>query len=265
MSRGQFAMLRCSMPGIEAVVAQSRHSFPKHTHDQFGIGLVSKGAHRSLSGRGTVEAEAGDVITVNPGEVHDGAPVEEAGRAWAMLYFDPHVINAAMDDMRAGRAGAEEIAHPVIRDVRLAARFRALFANVTSASADALDSEQKLIGLLSGVMGETGEAIRAMPAQIRHARNRIDDDPAAALSLADLAHETGLSRFQLLRGFSHATGMTPHAYRLQRRAAIARRLIAKGSGLADAAISAGFADQSHMTRVFVRTYGMTPGAYAEGR
>jgi AraC-like DNA-binding protein len=33
--------------------------------------------------------------------------------------------------------------------------------------------------------------------------------------------------------------------------------------LAVAALESGFADQSHMTRMFARTYGISPGAYAE--
>jgi AraC-like DNA-binding protein len=49
---------------------------------------------------------------------------------------------------------------------------------------------------------------------------------------------------------------------MQRRIDLARRLIANGSPLADAAVTSGFADQSHMTRLFVRKYGLSPGAYA---
>ena len=41
-----------------------------------------------------------------------------------------------------------------------------------------------------------------------------------------------------------------------------RGMIAKGTPLAEAALAGGFADQSHMTRTFVRAYGITPGAYA---
>jgi AraC-like DNA-binding protein len=66
----------------------------------------------------------------------------------------------------------------------------------------------------------------------------------------------------VVRAFSQATGMTPHAYLVQRRIGIVRRMIAKGTPLADAALAGGFADQSHMTRTFVRAYGLTPGAYA---
>jgi AraC-like DNA-binding protein len=41
-----------------------------------------------------------------------------------------------------------------------------------------------------------------------------------------------------------------------------RRAIAAGAPLADAAATAGFADQSHMTRHFKRAYGITPGRWA---
>jgi AraC-like DNA-binding protein len=71
-----------------------------------------------------------------------------------------------------------------------------------------------------------------------------------------------VSRFQLVRSFARNTGLTPHAYLVQRRVLLARRLIAGGTALADAAAASGFADQSHMTRVFVRKYGMAPGAFA---
>ena len=40
-----------------------------------------------------------------------------------------------------------------------------------------------------------------------------------------------------------------------------RRLIAQGMPLSDAAIQAGFADQSHLNRWFGRYFGITPGGY----
>ena len=65
-----------------------------------------------------------------------------------------------------------------------------------------------------------------------------------------------------MRGFARLTGLTPHAYVVQRRLDLARRLIRQGGALAEAAVDAGFADQSHMHRVFAAHYGFTPGAYA---
>lgn len=93
-------------------------------------------------------------------------------------------------------------------------------------------------------------------------RSRIDDAPAQPHPLSELAALSGLSRFQTVRQFARLTGLTPHAYVIQRRLDAARRLIRNGSQLADAAIEAGFSDQSHMHRIFVARHGFTPGTYA---
>jgi AraC-like DNA-binding protein/quercetin dioxygenase-like cupin family protein len=265
MAKTRFRMLRSAVAGIEAVQAETSHSFSRHTHEQFGIGLICAGAQKSLSGRGMVEAQAGDVITVNPNEVHDGMPIGE-GRAWNILYFDPAVVADAVSDIGEGRQAAAEIPLPVIRNGATAARFEALFRAVTQTGpADALLPEERLLRIIADVMRERAEhrPPAPVPAAIRAARALIDDDPLAAVSLADLAREAGLSRYQVLRGFARATGLTPHAYLVQSRIHIARRLIASGTPLAEAALASGFADQSHMTRVFTRKYGVSPRAYAD--
>ncbi|SCB57262.1 AraC-type DNA-binding protein [Rhizobium aethiopicum] len=260
MPKNQFRMLRSALTGVEAVEAETPHSFARHTHEQFGIGLVSSGAQKSLSGRGMVEAEAGDIITVNPNEVHDGAPIGQR-RSWRILYFDPEIVTGLSREIGSGRS---EIPHPVMRDAVIAARFETLFGAVTANTADGLLCEQLLLQVVADVMGERGrsEERPPVPTSIRAARDLIDDDPLAAVSLADLSRESGLSRFQVLRGFARATGLTPHAYLVQARIHIARRLIADGMPLAQAAFASGFADQSHMTRVFVRKYGLSPRLYA---
>jgi AraC-like DNA-binding protein len=269
-------MLRCAIAGVDAVEAETRHTFPRHTHEQFGIGAIHRGAQKSLSGRGMVEAGPGDAITVNPGEVHDGVPIGDAGRSWRMLYFDPPLIADAARDISQGRTSTFEFSRPVIGDTRIAARFGALFSAVTAgrkgdeeptpAGAQAsVAREEMMLMMLAEVMrdGNGFAPDRSVPAPIFAARSLIDDDPAAAITLTDLARESGLSRFQVLRGFVRATGLTAHAYILQRRIAAARRLIGQGRPLAEAALESGFADQSHMTRLFVRTYGISPGAYAD--
>ncbi len=265
MKAGQFRIFRSSLTGVEAVKAETGHSFPKHTHDQFGIGLIDAGAQASLSGRGMVQAEAGDIISVNPNEVHDGMPVGDS-RAWSMLYFDTRVIADLLQNIGEGRMGEVEFPSPVIRNVELVSKFRTLFPLLIGQSASQGDllRDGLLLSLVADVMSEGRQSLRdvTVPLAISRARELIDDDPAAPFTLAELADVCGLSQFQFLRAFSKATGLTPHAYLLQRRIQEARRLIGLGTPLAEVAFASGFADQSHMTRLFVRNFGVSPGAYA---
>lgn len=267
MAKGRFTIFPCRIGGIEAVEAASGHVFARHTHEQFGIGLIHQGAQKSLSGRGMVEAGAGDMITVNPGEVHDGAPIGDVGRCWRMLYFEPSVIGNAMEDISQSRTRIAEFTAPVFHDVRTSKHFQALFSAITASDGDrtGMHGEECLLTLLADVMRARDEQIHGghVPPAMRRAQSLIDDDPTAAVTLSDLAQAAGLSRFQVVRGFSKSFGLTPHAYVVQRRIDLARRLIARGVPLAEAAAEGGFADQSHMTRIFVHKYGISPGAYAE--
>lgn len=262
---GQFKLYRCDMIGVSAVTADSAYTFGRHTHDQFGIGVVLRGAQTSLSGRGVVEAEAGDIITVNPGEVHDGRPLDNSGRAWQMLYFDPTALAAAISALTDGSTDTAELALPVLRDPAQAARFGSIFRTTTDprGGLSELEAQENLLLLLARLLQHRSvDAARGAPAAISLAQARIDDDPSTQLSLEELANIAGVSAFQLVRCFSRVTGLTPHAYLIQRRLHLARQMIVQGAALADVAHASGFADQSHMTRLFVRTYGMSPGVYA---
>jgi AraC-like DNA-binding protein len=55
--------------------------------------------------------------------------------------------------------------------------------------------------------------------------------------------------------------MTPHAFQLLCRLRLARSMLREDTAGATAAVSAGFADQSHMHKVFKRHHGMTPGEF----
>ncbi len=253
---------RSSVPGSEAFTLASDRSFPRHAHDGFGIGLLHEGAHRSWSGVGHVEAVAGDVITVNPGEMHDGDPVHGEARAWRMLYLDPGLVASALREELRGEA---EIARPVLHDPLLAALFGRLFVALTEPVADGLSAEEGLVRLLALLLARHGRRpllpIAGPPPPVARALRRLTEAPERAATLAELAALSGVSRFQLLRGFARTVGVTPHAYLLQQRVRLARRLLAAGRRPAEAAAEAGFADQSHLTRAFRRQLGITPARY----
>jgi len=86
----------------------------------------------------------------------------------------------------------------------------------------------------------------------------LREQPDAPVSLDAMAHMAGLSQWYFLRLFQRATGLTPHAYQMDCRLRRLRALLRRGAKAADAALIAGFADQSHMQRIFKRYHALTP-------
>jgi AraC-like DNA-binding protein len=161
--------------------------------------------------------------------------------------------------------GGIEVVRPVARDPQLAWHFSRLFASLATCCADGLAQEEALIRSLFCILRRHGArrppSSNGRSPSVEKVILRLDSAPNEPVSLAELAALAGVSRFQLLRGFAREIGTTPHAYLVQRRVCLARQLLAAGETPAQAAISAGFADQSHMTRAFLRHLGITPGRY----
>ena len=96
-----------------------------------------------------------------------------------------------------------------------------------------------------------------LPGQLR-VRSLIAERPDLRHSIADLEHVADLYRWSLARQFRAAFGTSPTRFRTMRQLDHVRRLVKSGVSLAEAALDAGFADQSHMSWQFKRAYGLMP-------
>ncbi|PHI95136.1 hypothetical protein BG621_07970 [Parasaccharibacter apium] len=82
-------------------------------------------------------------------------------------------------------------------------------------------------------------------------------------SIQTLAREAGMSREAYSRRFQRQYGVTPQAFRLLCQLNEAKAQLRTGINNVQAAMNTGFADQSHMGRLFHRTFGTTPGRYRQ--
>jgi AraC-like DNA-binding protein len=254
--------------GVFVTLTDSTRSFPRHWHGNYGLGVVDWGAQRSASGRGVVEAFAGQCITHNPGEVHDGIPIGGTARRWRMFHIEP----AAMAGLFGVASSADLEWHaPVLDDqVLRSALGRALTASEafgsSQQSTDSADSALLEEALLLAV-GQASPQARSRQAGQHRGEDlaivfeRLADDVRQAPTLDELAALAGTSRYTLVRQFGRRHGLPPMAWLLQLRLQRARERIATGWGLADTALSCGFSDQSHLTRLFARQFGYTPGSW----
>lgn len=253
--------------GVECVQADFRdHVFARHFHDDWSLGLVVRGANVFRYRRGVVEAPHGTVCLVEPGEVHDGGHGVRDG--WA--YWNLRLATAEMDRLAAevGLAGAPEFASGCIDDAALARVFVAMF-QALAADVPVLEQESRVVAALGAMIAGHATATAARPRGARREpalvgviRDYLHAHWQDTVRLADLEQATGAGQFRLLRAFSRATGLTPQAYLTQVRVEHAKALILAGEPIAEVAAAAGFSDQAHMTRVFRRLTGLTPGSMA---
>ena len=264
----QSALMMTSLPGVFVTMTDSARCFPRHWHGTYGLGLVDFGAQRSLSGRGTVEAFAGQVITHNPCEVHDGCPIGGAGRRWRMFHLEQTAMARLLG---MPTVTALEWHAPVFDNPAIQAAVRHAFDALEYAiperfaiggTTESLLEEALLIAVGRASQSESrSRAPGRSPGTLSRVMERLTDEYASAPSLDELAALAGTSRYTLVRQFGRCYGMPPMAWLQQLRLDRARAGIANGSKLAEVALACGFSDQSHLTRLFTRQFGHTPGAW----
>ena len=249
--------------GLFATDTLSGRHYGRHSHGTYGFGVVAAGAQRSSSDRLSFDAYCGDIVATNPGEMHDGRPLGAPTRRWCTVYVEPELL-AAMADLPD--AGDVRITQAAFRDAELQSAVLCLLGTLREwerGSHDALACEQALVSACGLLVARhtTHRPRTASDVPVAAARQRLCEDWLNPPSLAQLAADAGVSRFQLLRRFTQVVGCTPHAWLTHQRVERARALIAAGSPLAETAAACGFADQAHMTRLFTRQFGFTPGAW----
>jgi len=104
------------------------------------------------------------------------------------------------------------------------------------------------------------------PWQVRTLTTHIEANLDAPLSCEALAQLTNLSVWHFARAFKCTFGYSPHVFLLRRRVERAQGLMLKtNTPLAQIAIECGFADQAHLSRLFLQFTGERPASWRRAR
>jgi len=256
--------------GIEFLSkSRSRDKFDAHMHEYFTIGITTEGAERFWCRNAEHAASAGDIAIVNPFEVHKGGPGPAGFWSYRMVYATSGAMDAVTACLFDSPQSAPQFQVTVVTDPALAGALASLQTLMDNASSS-LERQSLVLNTLGGLILRHGymsveqRRVGLEPDAIRITREYLNDNFAGNVTLQELSALCGLSPFHLLRTFHRIVGMPPHAYLRQIRVERAKQMMAAGADISEAALAAGFSDQSHLTRFFKRLLGMTPGEYASG-
>jgi AraC family transcriptional regulator len=219
------------------------------------LAIVLDGALVKSFARRSRELAGGTAITIPAGAAHS-ARFGPAGARIVLITPDPEDGAAAVVDRIAELRG---------RDVvwlawRLAAELRAADA------AAPLAAEGLALELLAATTRETERerGRRRPPAWLASAEELLRARVREKVTLGELAQAAGVHPAHLARAFRAHYGFSVGEYGRRLRLAWAAAELARGERpLAEIAVEAGFADQSHFTRIFKRHVGSTPAQYRE--
>jgi AraC-like DNA-binding protein len=245
------------------------HSFSRHTHEGYAIGVIDAGVEEFTYQGATHQAPAGSIVIVHPGEAHTGHAGTPEGWKYRMFYPDVNLLQRAISEVKEGVQIIPYFPNPVIQDAELAGQLSRLH-RALEASESQLERESRFLWALTRLITRYADRrfkVAAMGQEqqaILRVRDYLNAHFAESVSLNYLAEIADLKPLRLLRVFQREMGLPPHAYLVQVRVKQSKALLGLGEAIAQVAIDTGFTDQSHLNRHFKRLVGITPKQYAIG-
>lgn len=261
LPRNDWVMRSAPSESLERIEAWFQGSaYAMHRHDTYAIGRTLAGVQSFNYRRGRRDSIAGSTLVLHPDEAHDGQAGTDEGFRYRMVYVAPALIQDIL-----GGSALPFLEGGITNDPVISAAAEALLQGVGDVvepleQSDALAQFAHALAAATGTRRarEKGDYLAA-----HRARDYLQANPTRVVSLQELEAATGRDRWSLSHDFRMFYGTSPYRYLTMRRLDTVRRLLLAGLSLAAAAQDAGFADQSHMTRHFLKTFGLTPGRWLQ--
>ncbi|MFA7895223.1 AraC family transcriptional regulator [Pseudomonas putida] len=236
------------------------HGYDPHRHDTYSIGRTLAGV-QSFHYKGSLcHGIPGNTLVLHPDELHDGMAGTEAGFRYRMAYIDPALIQAAL-----GGQPLPFVPGGLSSDPRLFHASEA-FVQAVDHPLERLEEQDAVYDLamaLRAVAGKPRGRKRLDYRSAERAKAFILEHLHLGITLEMLEHASGREQWSLSRDFRALYGTSPYRFVTLRRLDNVRRMLLDGFTPVDAALAAGFHDQSHMTRHFTRSYGVSPLRWLE--
>ncbi|WP_458120456.1 AraC family transcriptional regulator [Paenibacillus sp. Z6-24] len=240
-------------------------AYHRHFHEEYSIGLIEQGRTNAWCDGTSMMVEQGRVISFPPQMLHACHPEEGMNWQYRMLFIQPEWLQGLERREREAihipyllSAGKNEACRWQIRLIMQQLRQQESALAVESAL---IEMMQTLAGQESGDVRH-GHSSDGDHKYIGRIRDYLHTHFNEKITLAQLEQEVGISRFHLIRLFKQWNHLPPHRYQNVLRVNYAKTELARQRPIADIAVEAGFYDQSHLTRLFTRMVGVTPGKYS---
>ena len=244
------------------IVTETEHSggtsLPRHAHEHPNLALIRQGRFVETIGQQEWDCGPGTAIYKPSGADHANH-FGSGGTKSFLVEMLPDTV-ARLADATPALGDTR-----VVRDGRIAQLTEELHHEMSFGDATApLAIEGLVLQILAAMLRMRTPRESKAPAWLARFRSALHDRCCDAVQIAELAQECGVHPAHAIREFHRRFGTTPADYVRRLRTDRACEFLRRGMSAADAAAAAGFAHQSHFTRVLKRYHSVTPREYLAG-
>lgn len=248
--------------------------YAEHFHSSFSFGFILAGGTRFFLGKEAYLAQAGDIVLIDPEQVHSCNPIDGGLRSYHMAHLDAEWFHRRLGDGLYGQDDLQQdglrVVVPLVRDSELSAQARALLEATCSDSAVSEQAWMELLVTLHTRHHCFAPQAHHVQSWKQSALALAEDDITEQImqgdySISALARAAGVRRESFSRSVQKVTGLPPSSYLHCLRLEHGRHMLQEGCSIAEAASAAGYVDQSHFHRMFVKYCSVTPGRYRKNK
>ncbi len=243
---------------VTEIVFRAGADIPRHDHERPTFAVALEGAMDVRLPSRTLSCLASSVITEPSGQAH-GNLIGSRGCRVVAIQPEEHDLDR-LEPFRALLDRVIHLRHGTVGGLgwRIAGEIAATDA-VAPFAIEGLTLEMLALAARTAF---GGPALRRPPVWLRRVTDLLHDRFLECPRTGELAREAGVHPVHLARVFRAHMGMPLHDYARRLRLDWAgERLASSDDPLSQVAAEAGFADQSHFTRLFREHAGMTPDRY----
>lgn len=263
----QFAKSKSHKDIILLKASMRDFTFCKHAHEEFLFGITLAGRQDFFSLGKYHKSHAGNVMAINPGDVHDGQVGTNDTLRYKMLYIHPDKLTPMLEQAGIRQAVNFRIEDTVQVNPIMQQHILRLFHLMENPKTSDIAHSSALFEFATCLAQQDGieqtQLYRQRDSVLERAREYLHAHLNEEVSLDALSAEVHISKYHFLRRFKDYFGMTPHQYWVNYRINRAKEALEAGRSLADIVFDHGFNDLSHLNRRFKPVYGKTPHQFQQ--
>ncbi len=243
-----------------------------HINNYIEIYVYISGNHNYIVEDAVYELKRGDVIIINPLEVHKALPLSKGPYERFYFLVDAHAFDAMCIDPVAAFLGKPLGTGNLISfdEEKREELLEVLYA-ISDCFRDGRNDQLRAFAYFMRLLdelnrelvnrGSVAGTVTRTPSLLEKILAYVAENTAAIQSITEIASALGLTPQYLSGYFSKHIGTPLKTYIQAKKIALAKDLLDKGADVTEACYECGFNDCSYFIRVFKKYVGMTPLTY----